>query len=721
MAAADDRLTSNTLCVIIALQRVLVPQRTMPPESIMHGNNIRISFLALLFSLFLLRAPVSAQQVIYDDSLQSGWQSYGWATLDYGSKAVVHSGADAISVTVASPNQALSLHHDPFDTSAYSALTFWINGGPTGGQGISVQAGLGGKPQAAYKLAPLAANTWQQVNIPLSALGVAKKPNMDGFWLQEISGAAAPVFYVDDIQLTALPPPALVHISVNGSGTRRALSTRLRGLNVEVWNSGIKSPACQSLVQAGGFTIMRWPGGSGSDNFDWSTNRDNGNGTVWKNSTADFVHLLSATSAAGIVTTNYGGGTPEMAAAWVAYFNGSPADPHVIGVDAKGKDWKTVGYWGAIRAASPLATDDGYNFLRMDHPASLKVQYYEIGNECFGGWENDQHGTAGSGLTGSPHDPTTYGQYAVQFIQAMKAVDPTVKVGCVAVVGEDGSKGGAHSVVNPNENNSSHSGWTPVMLSTMHGLSVLPDFLIDHRYPLSPGKESDSGLLSATAGWPTDAADLRKQITDYVGADGKNIELDVTETNDVWGNPGKQSVSLVDGLYAADTVGKITQTEFQELNWWDMQNGSDPKQNNSPSLYGWRNYGDYGLISEANSPDPANTPYPPYFAFKLLSHLIVQGCAAVPTTSDYSLLSAYGVAEPGGSLSLLVINKNPDTDLNAQIALPGFAGKTATVYSYGKDNDRLKSDLTVKKLKLRAPFNYTFPSYSMTVIALNGH
>ena len=44
----------------------------------------RLLFLSLLACL---PAPVRAQtgdQAVYTDSLQNGWQSYGWATLDYG-------------------------------------------------------------------------------------------------------------------------------------------------------------------------------------------------------------------------------------------------------------------------------------------------------------------------------------------------------------------------------------------------------------------------------------------------------------------------------------------------------------------------------------------------------------------------------------------------------------------------------------------------------------
>ena len=85
--------------------------------------------------------------------------------------------------------------------------------------------------------------------------------------------------------------------------------------------------------------------------------------------------------------------TPEMAAAWVAYANagstllGTGADV-TLGVDSAGTDWKTAGYWSALRAAAPLGLDDGRNFLRLNHAAPFAYKYWEVGNECYGSWEN---------------------------------------------------------------------------------------------------------------------------------------------------------------------------------------------------------------------------------------------------------------------------------------------------------------------------------------------
>lgn len=98
----------------------------------------------------------------------------------------------------------------------------------------------------------------------------------------------------------------------------------------------------------------------------------------------------------------------KRAAAWVAYTNGDPNDTTSLGTDPEGNDWKTVGYWASRRA-------------QTNHPAAWKVTYWEIGNELF--WKSE---------TGC----TTASQYAAAFLSfaaAMKAVDPTIKVGAAGM------------------------------------------------------------------------------------------------------------------------------------------------------------------------------------------------------------------------------------------------------------------------------------------------
>ena len=59
------------------------------------------------------------------------------------------------------------------------------------------------------------------------------------------------------------------------------------------------------------------------------------------------------------------------------------------------------------------------------------VRYWEIGNENYGTWEADKNTR--------PHDPVTYATRFKEYWRQMKAVDPSIKIGAVIVLGEDPS------------------------------------------------------------------------------------------------------------------------------------------------------------------------------------------------------------------------------------------------------------------------------------------
>jgi beta-galactosidase len=110
---------------------------------------------------------------------------------------------------------ALYLYQTPSDSTPYTNLTFWLNGGDTGGQVLTVTGTVDGSDQTLYTLPPLAANTWKEFTIPLSAIGVADQPDFDGIWIWNDTDSTIPTFYVDDIFLVAGPPTASVRERVS--------------------------------------------------------------------------------------------------------------------------------------------------------------------------------------------------------------------------------------------------------------------------------------------------------------------------------------------------------------------------------------------------------------------------------------------------------------------------------------------------------------------------
>lgn len=306
-------------------------------------------------------------------------------------------------------------------------------------------------------------------------------------------------------------------VQVNVATVVRTFDDRAAGMNALIFDQDMADVAYTAGLTATLDTrAMRFPGGSIADEYNWQTDTSvtpQGQAQPWQTwegtSYQAFEQLTEAGHMSSMLTANYGSGTPALAAAWV-------------------QDSLTQGY---------------------------SVKYWEIGNEVFGSWEYDTNTP--------PNDPVEYATRAQQYVQQMKAVDPTIRVGLVVAVGEDNYPS-AHTVTNP-VTGAAHSGWDAVMLATLHQLGYAPDFVVYHRYEQAPGTESDAYLLQAATTWPGDAATLRAELDDYLGAAGASVEMLVTENNSVSSLPGRQSVSLVNALYmrtVSATYARRNSTRF---------------------------------------------------------------------------------------------------------------------------------------------------------------
>ena len=249
----------------------------------------------------------------------------------------------------------------------------------------------------------------------------------------------------------AVPVVALAQTSLNVNATQpvRTVDERVFGLNTAVWDSVFNNAQTLPLLQAIDTRVMRFPGGSTSDVYDWKNQRSFQDGSSFANSWNarfdDFASVATALHAQVFITVNYGSDTAQSAADWVTYSN----------------------------------VTKGYGF-----------KYWEIGNENYGSWEYDTHA--------KQWDPVTYATNAKDFITKMKAVDPTIKIGVVAEVGEDNLDAASprHTVQNP-RTLTNHQGWTPVVLTTLKNLGVTPDFLIYHRYDQAPAQEDGCRFASS--------------------------------------------------------------------------------------------------------------------------------------------------------------------------------------------------------------------------------
>jgi hypothetical protein len=166
----------------------------------------------------------------------------------------------------------------------------------------------------------------------------------------------------------------------------RPVNDHVLGANLAGWDSYLSAAhdgsgvtpdeATLGLIRDAGLRMLRLSNGSGSDEWHF-------NGRYVDLVGAGLLANMTATTGAdGLVTVNYGTGTPEEAAAYVAYLNGTTDNAFAIGVDAHGVNWGTAADWASLRGQTPLGGDP-LDELRAGHPAPFGFTHFEIGNEVY--------------------------------------------------------------------------------------------------------------------------------------------------------------------------------------------------------------------------------------------------------------------------------------------------------------------------------------------------
>ncbi|MGP8199091.1 MAG: Ig-like domain-containing protein [Limisphaerales bacterium] len=213
--------------------------------------------LGLLLLLGTVSGAVAQNMAIYTDSLQNSWANWSWgSTINFSystSTQYVHSGSSSISITITNGWSGLYLEHANISSAPYTNLTFWVNGGPSGGQPLAVEGVLGGTGQTnnLYHFTPTS-NTWQQITVPLSTLGIANAANFDGFYIQAQSASAQPVFYVDDISLMVPVMLSAANTTISANPT----SIAANGTSTSTITVQAKDSNGNNLTSSGGVVIL---------------------------------------------------------------------------------------------------------------------------------------------------------------------------------------------------------------------------------------------------------------------------------------------------------------------------------------------------------------------------------------------------------------------------------------------------------------------------------
>ena len=530
----------------------------------------------------------------------------------------------------------------------------------------------------------------------------------------------------------------VVKVAVLADRSKAFLAPRALGVSWDMAGNELQEPLMPQILASSGATTLRYPGSLSADTYHWSTNTTTGPGGMADsvNDFGSFAKLLDRFGTA-VVTVNYGsnldgtaGGSPEEAAAWVAYAMGDPSNNKEIGKDASGHDWRTVGYWASLRASQPIVADDGLNFLRIAHPAPVLIKYWEIGNEVYKngfydgkGGEYDSHVPYAKDAKenerqrkGNPAlSPEAYGRMFLEFVKSMKAVDTRIRIGASLdiplatdwntsadwvqdpISGKWFQKGTAEAAGLGSVQKGFDAGveWDRNVLKVI-GRQV--DFVSLHWYAgeateASHYKDLDSGrtLMKLQQEPRTVLAAIEELIQQYCGRNAQNIQVLVTEMGI------KQYLNIpektVTALFAADAYVTLVEYGIANIDWGSL-------------------HGDF--LADENKPGPV------YFASQLVRRLADLNDQMVTAVSSNALLSVHAAVHRDGSLGIMLINKDPKNSALAKVSVSGAKLATAgSRYDFGKNNPA--KDYMVPAIaasNLGSEFTISVPSYTVTVLVI---
>jgi len=266
--------------------------------------------------------------------------------------------------------------------------------------------------------------------------------------------------------------------------------------------------------------FIRWPGGNVAQDYHWMWGvgpRDQRTSWInlsWGNElepsdfgTDEFVQLCGNVGAEPSITVNVEGrgATAQEAAAWLEYANGAPETKY-----------------GAMRAAN-------------GHRQPFHVKYWEVGNEIWGAWVRGHS------------DAETYAHNYVRYAQAMKAVDPSIKL---IAVGDN------------------NLDWDRTVLK-IAGPQI--DYLAIHHYYGTEEMKGDRRNLMAH---PLHYLDSYKQLSALIHdtVPGRDIKLAINEWNTFL--PLPEQHSMQSALYAARLMNVFERTDLIAMSAVsDMVNG----------------------------------------------------------------------------------------------------------------------------------------------------
>lgn len=202
--------------------------------------------------------PLNAPYTIYKNALAKGWEDASVGANVNFKGFPAYDGQTAIIANIKSGGGAVYLKApQPIQVKNHNLIRFWISGGVTGGQQLSLS--LVNEQEVALKSIAIRspyANNWRQIDILIEELGAPTA--IRGIIIKDALGEAQPPFYIDELAFVDDPLAALINntdpdgpqLSVSSNTITHAISPHIYGMNF----------AKESVARELDLPVNRWGG-----------------------------------------------------------------------------------------------------------------------------------------------------------------------------------------------------------------------------------------------------------------------------------------------------------------------------------------------------------------------------------------------------------------------------------------------------------------------------
>ena len=398
-----------------------------------------------------------------------------------------------------------------------------------------------------------------------------------------------------------------------------------------------------------GFSVVRFPGGNASNDYFWdaenisqcpkgtpsiiyksdfkkSTSPKLGNQGTFRTRPKDYYDFLLRTKSTGSICVNY---------SYALYSEIEDEDERVNKAAEYAASWV---YDANIKR-------------------NLNIKFWEIGNENWGKWQAG-YNVKNRGII----DPKKYGENCRIFIEKMKKVDPTIKIG---VVGYQ----------KPKTRDPVQKRWNELVIPEIIDVA---DFYILHDYYAKYGAIlNPKEMLEAIDTTYSHIKVVNQIIEKYTDKEKGYLPIALTEFNtrsnaSISKNDGATNVSHCSGIFFAQAIGEIIRQGIGMSMVWDIENG-------------YKDGHDHGMFASSKEIGiDWLSPHPSYYHFYYYNKIFGDTYYESLTTS--SNIRIHSSTFSTGEIGLVIVNISDKEEI-VEIELKNIDDKkSAGVYEIYNEN-----------------------------------